>query len=501
MRKEDLTLRKAARQGDAQAILRLARRYLEGSRDIPRHVSLGLQYLRPQRASPDAAKLVCECLALDELVAHGQLDILPLAAALSPTARVKLAIWHVLEGRWEEGLESLQACEPEGENLLALWAASSEETRLRILLEHLAGHGVVRASAVAMAAARHACVNGNLEQFTFTLRTAIDLGTPPTISQEWIYKAVVLSEAQNVKLRHLQADAVHDALDEASARGDARAWFILGRALCSFECGPNPATALVRRENVRKGAALLVRAADSGYGQAWLDLYRLHSNARCSVANPEMARFCLEKGASAGDSEAQRRLGALMLREASTVHTMERAVTLLHLAAKQQDSHARHLLESLVLHVDGDDEDAAEALRVVQKADPLLAARLRVSRAFCLTKQEALCLDPVAASRPWGLVTTLNPYLSQSKLAAPRVVPALTTAATEALRASVALFSTAAAEFDGAAPAQGQRRLLADLGVDEELFFAGVSSSERDRVRIGTRWAHHAREQLRAALA
>lgn len=215
-----------------------------------------------------------------------------------------------------------------------------------------------------------------------------------------------------------------------------------------------------------------------------------------------MARFCLEKAAAAGQPEAQRRLGALILSRSRTVAEVEDAVGWLHRAAEQRDTHASDLLRSLVLPVDGDPYEAEAVLSNIERTDPWLAARLRLAREFGLTKQEAISLDPIAAERPWGLVTTANPYLSHSKLSAPRAVPAVSPAAMSALRHAAALFSRASYnELDSTQRSNSQRRRLAHLALDETLFFPTADSSERDRVRIGTRWAHHARTLLLQALS
>lgn len=499
MRREDITLRRAARRGDTQAMLEIAERYLMGV-GVPRHVVLGLQYLKAHRTTPDAAALACKCLGLDELIEHDQLDLLPIAAALSTKVRAKLAVWRILEGEVSEGVEMLQGCKPVGMDLPKI-QSEPPDRQLTTLLKCLAELGEINGSVVALAAAKRACGQENLPRLCILLHAATELRASVRATNAWIFKAVALSEAQDIPIQHLKPQDVQGALEQAATDMNPQAWFILGRALCGLPCGPNPANNLVKRENLRKGTAFLLRAADAGYTQAWLHLYRLNSNARCSVANPEMARFCLEKAAAAGHPEAQRRLGALILRESTAVQTMEQAITWLHLAAAQNDLYAQDLLRSLVLPVQGDVDEAESSLARVQQVDAWLAARLRLAREFGLTKQEALALDPASAARPWGLVTGFNPHLTQSKLSAPRLVPATTPTAQEALRQAVTLFSLSDQDSHVQRRSSVQRRRLALLDIDEDLFFADANSNERDRVRIGTRWAHHARTRLQAALA
>lgn len=199
-----------------------------------------------------------------------------------------------------------------------------------------------------------------------------------------------------------------------------RSQFALGRLLCGIACGALEPRWGARSLNLRKGAALLLRAADAGEVRAWIHLHRLSSDHRCSVANPQMARFFLEKAAAKGDAESQRRLGALLLREVSTIEDSEQALSWLHRAARHGDLHAVRLLQSLVLPVPGGDAEAREATAVIGRSSPWLAARLEVSRHFGLTRLEALAMDPAQGLRPWGLVVGPNLFVRKVRLAAPR---------------------------------------------------------------------------------
>jgi hypothetical protein len=276
--------------------------------------------------------------------------------------------------------------------------------------------------------------------------------------------------------------------------------------LCGIDLGCVPATAVAQSQNMRKGAALLLRAADAGCDAAWLHLYRIHADHRLSVSNPQMARFFLEKAALRGVSEAQRRLGALVLRSAATLAEAEQALGWLHQAAGQGDDHARQLLRSLVLPLEGEDEEADAAIVEVAAVDPWLAARLRISREFGLTKLEALCFEPAPGLRPWGLVVGKNPFIAQIRLSAPRAIPALTPRALEHLRSVAAFFTRAGAdanryEGDLRRRSSNQRRLFAKLGLDEAMFFAVATSVALDSFRLGTKWAFRMRQPLRMALA
>jgi hypothetical protein len=257
---------------------------------------------------------------------------------------------------------------------------------------------------------------------------------------------------------------------------------------------------------MRKGVALLLRAADAGRDEAWLHLYRMHGDHSLSVANPQMARFCLEKAALGGQVEAQRKLGALLLRAADTLADSEQAIEWLQKAARADDAHARALLQSLVLPTDGDDAQADAAIELVRRDDPWLAVRMQLARRFGLTKLEALCVDPADGLRPWGLVVGKNPFISQIRLSAARAVPALSVAAMDAARRAASFFGQASRDaqaFEGDLRRRSlrQRRTFERLGLDEAMFFANASSMTLEALRLGPKWAFRAKAPLQLALA
>ena len=116
-----------------------------------------------------------------------------------------------------------------------------------------------------------------------------------------------------------------------------------------------------------------------------------------------MARFCLEKAANHGIAEAERCLSVMILRESVEIESMETGMKLLHSAAYKGDSLARSLLSSFVLPVTGSEDEAQNAISEIHEISPLLAMRLRLARAFGLTKLEALSMNINATIRPWGV--------------------------------------------------------------------------------------------------
>jgi hypothetical protein len=511
MRREDLRLRALARQGDAAASLKLARLYLQGAPGQARNLPTGLALLRALPAA-DAAALAAGALSLPELVGHGLLDALRLAAEREPQARIKLAAWLLLTGEEPAALALLAATPLGAPALQALRAgpdadadagAQPLERALRLLDRAVP----LPLAESALAAAQRAFEARELERLARALAlcaATVDPPSPPLL--QLVAQAALLAFEGGHPLPALPPALLQAALEQAAAQGSAPACHLLGRALCGLPCAVPGWDRLAAATNLRKGSALLLRAADAGVTEAWLALYRVSADHRSSVANPQLALFCLEKAAQRGDTESMRRLGAIGLREAADLAATERALDLLFRAAAQGDAIAPQLMASLVLPLPGSDDEALAAAAEVHRHDPWLGHRLQLARLFGLTKLEALSVDPAAGARAWGLVVGPNPFVAQVRLAAPRAVPALSQRASGALRQAAAFFGavlpdSSAVEGGLRKRSLQQRRLFDRLQLSEHLFFAQASSAQRDALRIGARWAHRARGALRQALA
>ncbi len=518
MRRQDIQLMARARQGDAASRHELARRYLQGVEGFGRHVSTGLDYLNhPAIAgTPRAATLIAESLSLNEAIKLGQLGALRDAAlGGSALAQFKLGLWQALIGkdpadasRWlsaaaraghglaQEFDVATRLPSPQGR--LAVFEACFRLSKKGLALDAaelgiLAIDLAIENSDLAVLAELLACVVRTLPAATAGL-------------SETVLKVLVLARAAPDWKPLADATAIEDCLGERATQGDASAALMLGRALCGFDQGSLPASALCSAPNLRKGAALLLRAGDAGQSAAWALLHRIHADHHCSVANPSMARYFLEKAASAGVVEAQRRLGALILRSAASLHDSEEAIRWLHAAAAAGDRHAAPLLESLVLPVAGSAEIAGDVIAAIRQEDAWLACRLQTARDFGLTRLEALCVDIVKGHRAWGLVVGPNPFIAQAKLGAPRAVPALDPAALERLDQSVAYLmrsqqDSTVVEGDYTRRSRRLRLALKRYGADEDLFFAEARSTTLHALRTGTKWAVRARQPLELALA
>ena len=515
MRRQDIQLLALARQGDLAARCEAGRRYLAGTDGFPRHIGTGIDYLTHAnlKDSPEAARIIAESLALEDILRAQQEGVLSRAAAAgSAPAQVKLGVWLCLRhGRESDAARWFEAAAATGDataqRALAASRRVNEAERLPALLRALGDGDGASGANVAIAAARQALSERDLDRLALGLRTALALMPTPTAEiAELVTDAVQVAEQAGRPFPGLDPQAIDACLDLRTSRGDARAAFALGRALCGIPCGAIEPASLASGPNMRKGVALLLRAADAGCDEAWLHLYRMHGDHNLSVANPQMARFCLEKAALAGQVEAQRKLGALILRGADSLVESEQAIQWLYLAAAADDGHARRLLKSLVLPLAGNDANARSAIELVRQDDPWLAIRMELSRHFGLTKLEALCVDPADGLRSWGIVVGKNPFISQIRLSAARAIPSLSDAALQTAQRAAAFFgqgSRDAMAFEGDLRRRSlrQRRAFERHGLDEGMFFAHATSMTLEALRLGPKWAFRAKEPLQLALA
>jgi TPR repeat protein len=517
MRRPDAQLISRARRGDIAACLEAARKYLQGANGFPRHVPLGLEYLQQAEAvrADDTQQLVVESLDLYEIAAHGRLATLQAAArAGRSTAQLKLAIWLSLTAvDADEGMPWFRSAAAGGDATArkVLTSYSPEDlsegrviSRLRVL-KALPGIGWTDLLTFAM---DRALMRGE----PHVLFRALALGLESDAAPEPVLADKVL-EALNYTSTlapipiSVDRRAIEVLLDDCVARGSGSAALMLGHALSGHDVGSLRWESLVGGLNFRKASALLMRAADGGHLEAWTRLYEIHSNHNGSVANPPMARFCLEKAAAHGAVVAQRRLGATILRASGSLRDVEQGMHWLFEAAQAGDDLAHRLLCTFVLPVDGRDVDAGQALEAIAQANPGLALRLEVARHFGLTKLEAMTVDLVGGHRPWGLLVGRNPFIRHAKLSAPRAVPAISDVVQESLRRVVAQVAGGGVrgaefqDFDLRHRMVRVKQVLQAYGLAESMFFARARSSDLDALRGGGRWARLAKVELDEALA
>jgi len=518
MKRECLRLLANARSGDHLARQVVAEHYLKGTAGFSKHLKLGIEYLSHPTVSGlrETSLLISRSLSLTELVDLRRLSDLRSAAALSDSsALLKLAAWEAAsDPSGVNVLPLLQRADgqnaPHAAAALRAWTASDSWIPAARLLSSLGHTGLIGAAPdVALRATRSAIKARDVEGTLHALHCSSLLAQAP---DQKLARALCDSIKLAGELRQdwavkLEPRYVQAALELLVSEGDVLATFILGRALCRLEWDHITSDRLVPDVNLRRGIAFLMRAADAGYRDAWMDLYNLHSQSRSSVGNASVALFCVEKAAAQGVVAAQRRLGVETLSRANSIRGLELGISWLHRASEQGDKPAGQLLESLVLRPEGDDRDAEAGIRLLHDRYPWLAVRLKVARHFGLTRSEALAFCPIAGSRPWGLVVDRNPMLAQPNLSSSRAVPATTTEARRSLAEASAMFSGKTIDdilsHQGALTQRNSelRRVLRRLCIDENLFFPKISASAALAMKIGTKWAHRNRRLIVTALS
>lgn len=197
----------------------------------------------------------------------------------------------------------------------------------------------------------------------------------------------------------LPASSVETSLGAVGEDGGIEAQYALGCAYLGLAYGNVAPHDIAPSKDGRRGRAILLRAADAGRADAWLRLYEAAASCRGPVSDKEMTRFFLEQAAAADIVEAQRTLGALLLKEAGCLEEAERAVRWLHQAAAPGDPESRYLLETLVLPLPPLAPATERAIiEQVRAVDEELAARMLVARVYHLTRREAMnCNSPPEA--------------------------------------------------------------------------------------------------------
>ena len=509
MKRENIRLRALARAGDTEAKIKLGGFYLKGVIDFPRNIKLALEYLCAPalRSRDEVAILICAHLDILEMIEYGQVDQLRIVAAHDRAARIQLITLLRIRQELPElafwvGKDDAVLC-PESRDMLAGLAGQDAAQALWHIAQK---HGVAVLDIIALhaqAALRAGCYSRAEDALALVAPQAQPI---PGAIYETVAGIATVAEEHGRTLEKISRGLMESSLEHAAASSDRNACYLLGRMLAGRETGFIAAAVGQRSINLRKATALLLKAADNGRCEAWMELFHLCSDYRSSVANPTLARFFLEKAACSGIAEAKRRLGALTLKEAKSLEHMEKGLSLLYESSIHGDSLANGIIKTLVLSIPGCEQEADSGIEEVQQIAPLLATRLRLARHFGLTKLEALSINPSTAIRPWGLVVEKNPHIRKGNLSEPRAVPAASRKAIETIRNAAMEFAPhgeIADLLEGSLRARAlkQRRVFQKINLKEQLFFSQANSTQRDALRIGTRWAQQQKKFLDQALA
>ncbi len=499
MRRENIRLRALARSGDVDARLKLGGFYLEGTTDFPRNIKLALEYLSsPAKVyKKETALIICKHLCIIEIIENFQIESLRIAAMFGNEARIKLLSLLIVKNNQEE----IKSLVNKDDSILCkrirMLFSEFRQVEYKLILNEIAISYNIPVMEIVAIEARSALMEGNYKKAEeiISLVSQSSQNIPDSI-YDIVTKILTAAEERSYEIRKIDPSLIESSLNHSAEKNNKNACYLLGRMLAGFRVESKEHSSLSTTVNLRKAAALLLKAADAGRKEAWLDLFYLCSDYRSSVGNPSMARFCLEKASLFGIQEAKRRLGIITLKDARGIEQMEKGLSLLYESSINGDLISNSIIKTLVLDVQGREEDADSGIAEVQQIAPLLATRLRLARHFGLTKLEALSINPTTAIRPWGLVVEPSSYIKKGSLSEPRAVPAASREAIECIRKAAMEFAPngeIADLLEGSFRARSlkQRRIFQRINLQENLFFSQANSSQRDALRIGTRWAQN----------
>jgi len=174
--------------------------------------------------------------------------------------------------------------------------------------------------------------------------------------------------------------------------------------------------------NFKRAVGCLTRAGELGEPDAWFTLARIYMRSEFSQRSASEARTCLERAATLGHRVAQFEcgMGAWRLRREEEENDV-RAVYWLQKAAAQGCAEAHAALERIVppAAADGWTAELArltpQVLRDQLAGQPLLAARIELALQFQLSRAEALLLDVKTADRDHCLVVDIRAAYGRSR--------------------------------------------------------------------------------------
>jgi TPR repeat protein len=480
MRREDIDLRQAARAGEPQACMEMARRLLQGDAGFARNPTLGLGYLQQQlaRGKPDALHLVAREVPLEVIVAHRLQSALAHGVEEDcPASLLKLGVLYALDrARRAEALPLLRLSAYFGgrlsPELLERPAAFAEAIAgvPRVLLDPVA---------LALLRGREALQADDLATACYCIELAATLSDSDELA-DLTLRSVRLAATAGQRFE-LPVAIVEAALRSRSRKGEAEAQYALGCALAGLRYGHLEPHQIARQRCTNRATGWLLRAADAGRHAAWLDLFHLAPETRAMLAGQDVARFFLEKAARSGMVEAQTRLGTLLLAEATCLRTAEDALHWLASACDAGAADAATVLRTLVLPLPALPPDyEQQVLERVATLDRDLAMRLTLARALHLTRHEALGFNAARDLRAWGLVL---PGSSKENPKG-RLAPAVDAAMKSALQQARAFYA-GSSPLDGTLAPQRTRalkRVFELLALSGANFFADS---------IGRSWTHY----------
>jgi TPR repeat protein len=488
MRLEDIQLRDAARRGDAQACLAMAERLFGGKGGFSRNYTLGLAYLQQElnRKTPAALLLLGDLVPLDLILTQQLLPYLRDAADMgSCLAMLKLGTLLSLRAETRgEGAQMIRRS-----RISDGFADGPQPHDPGVVLRFLKALApeVVNPTELALWGARSALKEQSVERACYFIAIATDLMPPNRKLAEIVFSTVQLAAKSHTALS-LPVDLVEYSLQACSASGEVEAQYGLGCAFAGIPYGKLAPQRIARSRNFEKAATLLLRAADAGKCQAWLNLSEIVPSYRSALSSKGIARFFLEKAALAGLLEAQTKLGAALLTEAASLENAEEGIRWLGIAAEKSCPTALELLQTLVLPLPELPSDYEKSMiQRIAAMDPELGVRVSLARSLHLTRREAMNFNAKRDIKTWGLLIPGASYENPKGRLAPVVSPEMRS---EVQRTSE--FFAASSPIENTLLGQrsrAQRHIFKLLSISETVFFASEIGRSLSHYGYGRHWA------------
>ncbi|WP_426173008.1 hypothetical protein [Massilia sp. TWR1-2-2] len=443
--REELSIIRAARAGQADGQLALGKLYLLGSAGLPLSLPTALHWLEraAQQGSAEACALIganipfevarrsdrplaqCYQLASDAGVARAGLVLAQLvlgdgadAAAAGPAGRARALA--ALAAAAQAGLaeaQSLLARQPGG-------AATLGAPGNNLLGSHgQAGAAPPRAQSALLDAAWAAGQRDLYLQRALPLARALvldaDTAAAPALSAADIKLLSRCARALDGAAGSPAGERELRRVRELAAAGhDRHAQMALGLWCARMQADGTRTAVGAGSANFKKAIRWLTMAGEQGLAEAWYALSRIYIKPEFSQRNVLDAHRYLERAAEMGYRDAQLECGNAAWRARRENETNDvRAVYWLQKAAAGGCARAASALRKIAPHgVAGAlTGTPALAVRAERAGHPLLAARLELAALFHLSRAEALLLDVRSADQGHCVVVDIRASYGRSK--------------------------------------------------------------------------------------
>jgi TPR repeat protein len=442
--REELTIIRGARSGDAHHQLALGKLYLFGGAGLPLNAPTALHWLCRAAAQDvaEAWRLVGRHISFEHARNSRELA-LPLyaraAAEGEPQATLVLAEL-LLDGPAVDGEDGWRSIAVKA--LRTLPGTQAQQLLERLLPPAPAGAAGRKAGSVSP---MWAAAADSAEQAQYDLldriwhehdradflacalplargvAAALDSAAQPgTVMTPQPAQVLLLSRcAQALAEQEVPGDDLARLRELAAQGGDRTAQLALGLALARMNTEGDRVGHADGAVNFKRALRWLARAGEQGLADAWFAMSRIYIRPEFSQRSLREAQACLERAADMGHSAAQLECGihAWRARRGDEQNDV-RAAYWLQKAAAQGSAEAQAALDRIAPSAEpvGWAEPLLPLLtRELLSSQPLLAARIELAALFRLTRAEALLLDVKAADQGHCLVVDIRASYGRSK--------------------------------------------------------------------------------------